>query len=254
MSDIIERIKSANQERSRSEMENKHRSEQQQSNTFNQKVIFDAFQSMVQALEGDTTKAQAIGQIFKALESHEDEFKTNKNDLHVLRSGLDTLQKQLETIPVNDLKQIPKFLQQRDTVKVSNLDELKGPMSDVLKAIKGQKLHVEAPKVEVKSPVVNVPAPVVNVEKTDLSPIKKGLEEVTKAVKNNKVPDSIKTEQTNTLICEKFDQFKLVYDDFDTDDEDPRVEAIIYYNKGKKVARINYTYDNSDNLIGGKKA
>lgn len=250
--DTIQRIKEANQNRAKQEQDKKLTTELVQSNSFNQKVIFDAFQSMVEALNGEKTKAEAISQIFKALEANDEKFKTSQSDMELLKSGLATLRQQLEEIPTDDLKKIPKFLEQRESVKVSNLDEVKDLLESLVEAVNNQELNVEAPVVNVEKPVVNVPAPVVNVDAPNLDPIKTELKEVTKAVKANKPSDVVKTEQMNTLISEKFDQFKLKYDEFDEESE--KIEAIVYYYKGKKVAQINYSYDDNGNLIGGKKA
>lgn len=252
MDSTIQRIREANQNRTKQAQETKLTTELVQSNSFNQKVIFDAFQAMTDALNGEKTKAEAISQIFKALEDNDERFKDSQTDMQMLKSGLKTLEQQLQEIPTDDLKKIPKFLEQRESVKVSNLDEVKDLLESLVDAVKNQELNVEAPVVNVEKPVVNVPAPVVNVDAPDLSPIKTELKEVTKAVKANKNPDVVKTEQTNTLIQEKFDEFKIKYDEFDEDSE--KIEAITYYYKGKKVARINYTYDESGNLLGGKKA
>lgn len=251
MNDTLQRIRQTNQQRIKDALEEQRSSKAAETNAFNQRVIFDAFQAMVDALNGEKTKSEAISQIFKALEENEEKFKNSQTDIQLLKSGLETLRGQLEEVPTDDLKKIPKFLEQRESVKVSNLSELKVSLESVLEAIKKQKLHVEAPVVNVPEAVVNVPTPVVNVDAPDLSPLSSGLEKVTKAVKANKQPDIVKTENTNTLITEKFDQFKLVYDEFDEGSD--KVEAIVYYNKGKKVARINYTYDDSGNLTGGKK-
>jgi chromosome segregation ATPase len=249
MSDTIQRIREANQARMAQSQSQAMQKSQIESNAATQRAIFESFKMMAEMFNSGQVKTS---EVFKILESLEGKHKTSKTEIEMIKAGLDTLQKQIGEIPVGDLKQLPKFLQQKDSVKVSNLDELKDLMSQVLEAIKEQETTVEAPVVNVEKPVVNVPAPVVNVDAPNLSPIEKGLRDVKDAVKSNKYPEVVKTEQVNTLVSETFDQWKCIYDEFDPESE--QVEAIVYYYKGKKVARINYTYDDSGRLKSGKKA
>jgi hypothetical protein len=252
--DGIQRIAQARQEREKNELTKQQLDTQANTSLHMQKVIFEAFQSMVDAIQGDKTKADAISQIFKVLEQLDEKTNVSKVEMESLKSGLATLEKELKAIPTGDLKQIPKFLQQRESIKIENIEEFTKAVEEVTKAVKAQKITVQAPKVEVKPPMVNVPAPVVNVAEPNLTPLTKGMEEVGKAIKSQKFPDVVKTETTNTLITEKFDEYKIKYDGLDEDDEDQKIEAIIYYLKGKQVARINYKYDSNGNLMGGKKA
>lgn len=120
-------------------------------------------------------------------------------------------------------------------------------IDELIRTIKSQEVNVEAP-------IVNVPeqeAPQVNVEAPDLAPISEALEVLGETVKKNKPPTKVKTEQMNTLINEKFDEYKIRYDEFD--EEDMKIEAVDYYYKGKKVATIKYSYTDDGELKGGKK-
>lgn len=246
--DALERIRQANQTKvARQQLEKQH-SEQMSANAAVQSAIFNSFQMMADMFKDGQTKMSDLFRIVEQL----DQSKLNANEAEVIKAGLKTLEKQIKDVPVDDLKQLPKFLERPDTIKVSNLTDIKQYFASLESAIKALKLNVEAPVVNVPEPVVNVPAPVVNVDAPNLNPIEKGLESVTKAVKANKLPERIKTEQQNSLINFEFDEWRGVTDEFD-DGENPRYEATIYYSKGKKVARINYKYDDNGNLVGAKR-
>lgn len=246
--DALERIRQANQQKAQQEQNMQLQREQMQSSTMAQKAIFDAFRVVTDMVSSGEMKTS---QVFKLLEQLESEQKASATDVEVIKAGLKTLEKQIREVPVNDLKQLPKFLERPDAVKVSNLEDVKKYFSSLESAIKALKLNVEAPVVNVPEPVVNVPAPVVNVDAPDMRPVQNGLESVTKAVKSIKYPDRIKTEQQNSLINFEFDEYKLIRDEFE--DDDPRLEATVYYLNGKKVARIDYMYDDSGNLKGAKR-
>ncbi len=248
MDDRIRAIREANQARAASQQFNRQHQEQMGANSAVQSAIFNSFQMMADMFKDGQTKMSDIFRVVEELEKS----KLSTSEAEVIKAGLKTLEKQIKDVPVDDLKQLPKFLERPDTMKVSNLSDVKQYFSSLESAIKALKLNVEAPVVNVPEPVVNVPAPVVNVDAPDLNPIQKGLESVTKAVKANKMPERIKTEQQNSLINFEFDEWRGVTDEFD-DGENPRHEATIYYSKGKKVARINYKYDDNGNLVGAKR-
>lgn len=251
MEDSLSRLRQLNQQKSEQELSKKRHTEQVNSNAAMQRAIFSAFQSMTEALNGEKTKAEAISQIFRVLEQLDEKHKASEVDVQMLKAGLSTLEKELQEIPTDDLKKIPKFLERPDTMKVSNLKDIKEYFTDVTKAIKALKLNVEAPVVQAPKPVV-VPAPKVDVEAPDLTPLTTSMDGVKKAVEKNKPLKLVKTEQMNTLIPEKFDEWKITYNTMDEDADDPEIDYITYYNKSKKVAKIKYSYKNG-NLIGGKR-
>ena len=249
MNNTIDRIRQANQQRTQNEESNKLAREQVQSNTAVQSAIFDAFRLVTDMVSNGQMKTS---QIFRIIEELDGKFDVSKTQLEVLKAGLSTLEEQLKDLPLDDMKKLPKFLERPDSMKIKNLDDLGKFFTSLEKSIKSMKLDVKAPVVNVPEAVVHVPAPVVNVDAPDMTPVSKGLQDVTKAVKANKHPDVVKTEQTNTLISEKFDSFKIVYDDDFDDSDDPDIEAIKYYMGKKLVATIKYEYKDGQ-LMGGRK-
>jgi chromosome segregation ATPase len=252
MSDTLERIRQANQKRAEDEAKERQHQNQVESAKSLEKVLFHSFQSLVTVLEGNKTKGEAIALIADALDELKSKQGDNSTELATVKAGLEELEKQIKEVPTDSLKQMPKFLQQRETIKVTNLAELDNGFKQVEKAIKGMKLHVDAPKVDVKAPVVNVPETVVNVPEVDLLPLQAAMLDVTKAVKALKPKGATETKPINTLVTEAFDEYRLVYDTFD-DDSEPQVEAIDYYLNNKKVARVKIKYNEDGLLLGGKK-
>ena len=249
MDNAIERIRQANQTRLIQSQDEKRHTEQLESNKETQQVMFDVFRRISDMMSQGDFK---IAQLVKALEELEST-KLSKTELEVVKSGLSTLEKQIQEVPVDDLKKLPKFLERPDSVKVNNLKDLESLLGNIEKAIGDLDLKVEPPVVNVPKANVVVPAPVVNVPKQDLSPITKSLDAVAKEVKNNKPLKQVTTKQLGSLLDFDFDEYKLKYDEMLEDEDEPRLEATSYYLKGKKVATIKYTYDDDNKLIGGKK-
>jgi hypothetical protein len=250
----LDKIRQVNDKKADSDLQLKLHKEQLDSSDSLQRILFDSFNSLVSVLEGNGTKGEAIGLIVNALEKLDKDIGANKTETALIKSGLSTLEEQLKDIPTGELKQIPKFLEQRETVKVSNLDGLESALKGLETAIKAQKLSVKSPDVNVQAPEVHVPAPVVNVPAMDLEPLQTLISEVKTVLTKLKSPSVQKTEQQNTLISEKFDEYKVVYAGKFDDDEDTRVSATQYFLAGKKVATLKYSYDKEGNLTGVKKA
>lgn len=256
MTDSIDRIRQANAAKAEAEAKDRKHHEQVASSKSLESTLFQGFQSLVSVLEGGNTKGEAISLIVEMLDTLKDSNKDNHTDIKLIQSGLKTLEEQLSTIPTDSLKKIPKFLEQRDTIKVTNFKELEDGFTKIEEAVKSIKLDLKAPVVKVDTPVVNVPAPIVNVAEPNLEPLQGALREVTKAVKANK-PElkdgAIKTYSAQGLINQEFDEYRLVYKSTLVDGAEPVISGITYWNAGKKVATLKYTYDSEGNLTGGKR-
>jgi antitoxin component YwqK of YwqJK toxin-antitoxin module len=251
----IERIAQVNQANAQQELSTKRHAQEQLNSVQLQETILKSFQALVKYLEGNISKTQVVNQLEKigtpdvyevvdAVSSLHETIKTHENtDLSEITSVMKQMLEETKKIPKSEIK-IPEH---KEKDYVAQFKSLTDAVKAVEKQVKAQKLVAEAP-------VVNVPAPKVNVEAPDLTPIEKGLKDVSKAVKANKTPDVVKTEQINTLINEKFDEYRITWDGLEEDDDDQKIEAITYYLNGKKVARIKYVYNSNGKLIGGKKA
>lgn len=158
-----------------------------------EKSVLTALSQLVKYLDGHTTKTEIVNQlkeigtpdalkVVSAVNELHSTLKTHKNtDL----SEVSTLLKKILAEQSKPAKEI-KFPEQKDTVKVSNLEEISVDNSDVVKAIKGIKLNVESPKVDVKAPIINV--------ETDLKPVQTALLDVLSAIKDIKIPETPKTD------------------------------------------------------------
>ncbi len=184
----IDKIRQVNDKKAELETKERQHKEQLDRSASLESVLFNSFQSLVTVLEGNGDKAEAIAMVVRALDKLDKEGSDNKTELATVKAGLTELEQQLKDVPIDSLKQIPKFLQQRDVIKVTNLSELDKGFAQIEKAIKNMELTVEAPQVSVKAPNVNVPAPIVNVPGTDLKPLQTAMLDVVKAVKAVKIP------------------------------------------------------------------
>jgi hypothetical protein len=161
--DSIKNIRDINQRNAQMKVEADRASEQSQSNAATQQVLFEAFQAMVEALRGDKTKSEAMARILQILDLNQQALEENKEKLEVLTLGLGTLEEELKALPEDGLKSIPRFLAQKEFVKVSNFDELSEMFGVMVEAIREHALNAAPPVVNVPEPVVNLPAPVVHV-------------------------------------------------------------------------------------------
>ncbi len=161
--------------------------------------MFKAFDALIRYMDGKTTKTEVVNQLKSISTPDVDKVVTalSKLDADVLANKLDL--KPLEAI-LNGVKRevslIPKShatFEQKDSVKVTNLDEVKFDTSDLEKAIKGLKLD---PKIDVKAPVVNV-------DKPDLKPLQDVMLDLLKAVKGQKYPEFPEIPKTDLSTVEK---------------------------------------------------
>lgn len=192
--DGIDKLRQANEKRVELELKDRQHKEQLASSASLENVLFSSFQSLISVLQGNATKAEAISLVVNALDKLEKTNQDNQMDLALVKSGLMALEKELKAIPTNSLKQIPKFLQQREVIRVTNLSDLDKGFNKIETAIKGMKLDVEAPQVHVDAPKVNLPTPIVNIPETDLKPLQKSMLDVVKAIKAIKVPEPDKVD------------------------------------------------------------
>lgn len=153
-----------------------------------ERSVIKALEEVVKFIDGKTTKTEVVNQltqigtpdalkVAEAVKQMHTTLKAHKNtDLTEVTSLLKQAVKELSK-PAKEIK-IPE---QKDTVKVSNLKDI--DFATLEKAIKGIVLD---PKIDVKSPEVTV--------NTDLEPVKKGLTDVVKAIKNIAYPEIPKTD------------------------------------------------------------
>ena len=160
-------------------------------------TLITAFNNLVKFLDGKTSKVEIINQlkeistpdvdkVVKVIEKLDKNIIDNKLDLRPLTESLNTIKRELSLIP----KTLPKF-EQKDSLKVSNLDEVVLDTTSLEKAIRELNLKVEAP--------------IINTEKVDVKPLQDIMLDLLKAFKSFKVeipeypefPEIPKTDLTN---------------------------------------------------------
>lgn len=171
----------------------------QQINDFESTVV-DGFTALIRFLDGKTTKTEVINQlksistpdvdkVVTAISKLDADILANKLDLTPLKQGLDSLKRELSLIP----KSLPKIPEQKDNIKVNNLDEVKLDTAKLEKAILGLKLD----------PQINVKASDVQIDYPDLKPLQDALKDVVSAVKNQKYPTFPDIPKTDLTKVEK---------------------------------------------------
>jgi hypothetical protein len=163
---------------------------------------------LIKFLDGKTTKTEVVNQlksistpdvdkVVTAISKLDKDILSNKLDIKPLKQGLDALKRELSLIP----KSLPKIPEQKDAIKVTNLNEVTLDTKDLEKAIKDLKLD---PKIDVASPTVNVDAP-------NLKPLQDVMLNLLKAVKNQKYPEFPKIDIPKTDLSKvekKLDEHK----------------------------------------------
>lgn len=229
------------------------------SSTQVQDTILSAVSSLITYLEGHITKTQVINQlesietpdvkyVVEALQLVDKSVRDNKPDNSELVALMQSMVKELSTLP----REVPTF-EQKDSVSVSNLATLEKGIESLQKAVNGLDLSVEAPDVHVEAP--------------DLTSIKDAMGKVEKAIKAipkptepekvfsgivDLVDGSVPIVQSNLIIEEKYDDFKIDYDDEMDEDNETVVGVRYYYNK-KKVAELRFEYNQNGNIRRGYK-
>ena len=190
-------------EANKAELGKQHANRTAQLNDFENTVV-DGFNALIRFIDGKTTKTEVVNQlksistpdvdkVVMAVSKLDRDVLANKLDLKPLVAQLNGIKREMSLVP----KSLPKIPEQKDTVKVSNLDEIKLDTTAVEKAIKNLKLD---PKIDVKAADVNVEAP-------DLKPIKDGLLEIVKVIKAQKYPE-VPVTDLKTVEKELADQTK----------------------------------------------
>ena len=149
-------------------------------------TVIRAFKTLIQFMDGKTTKTEVVNQlksistpdvdkVVQAVSKLDRDILTNKLDLKPITDALNGLKREITLLPKN----MPTAPEQKESVTVTNLDEVTLDTTSLEAAIKALKLD---PTIDVKAPVVNVDAP-------DLSPIKTVMLDVLKAIKGQKYPE-----------------------------------------------------------------
>lgn len=142
-------------------------------------TIVQAFNTLIRFMDGKTSKTEVVNQlksistpdvdkVVQALSKLDKDILSNKLDFKPVTDVLNGVKRELSLIP----KTLPKIPEAKDSVKVTNLSEIKLDTTAVEKAIKGLKLDVKAP--------------IINTEKTDITPLKDVMLDLLKAINNQK--------------------------------------------------------------------
>lgn len=201
--------------------ENRRKAEQQAQADQNQAIVqglqsldqnnVQAISALVRFLQGHTSKTEVVNQLKEI--GTPDAFKVMSavNDMHSTLKKLknadfsevvDRLNKLIEV----SSKEI-EIPEQREEVRVSNLNELSSEISSLEQAI-NRLANKKQPDVIVKAPDVNVGAPIVNVEQ-DFATLQKGLKDVVEAIRKQVFPEPIATDIT-PLVDEQKKSNKLL--------------------------------------------
>lgn len=162
-------------------------------------TIVKAFSVLIQFMDGKTTKTEVTNQlksistpdvdkVVVALSKLDKDILTNKLDLKPVVDALNGMKRELGLIP----KSLPKIPEAKDSVKVTNLDEIKLDTSEVVSAIKALKLEAKAP--------------IINEKDVDLKPLQNVMLDLLKAVQNQKpvvIPEFPKIPETDLSKVEK---------------------------------------------------
>lgn len=143
-----------------------------------QKDLVDGFNFLVKFLDGKTSKTEItnhlkqigtpdVEKVVKAVEKLDKTTIDNRIDLKPVLVALKGLKDSIIAIPTPD--------KPKDFIKVTNLDEIKFDVSEVIKAIKALDLKVD------------VKAPVINIEKPNLKPLQDLMLDLLKAFNKFKV-------------------------------------------------------------------
>lgn len=165
-------------------------------------TVVTSFKALLRYLDGKTTKTEVVNQlkeigtpdalkVVEAVNGLHETLKTHKNtDLSEVTTILRDVLTHVSEIP----KEHPEAPEQREDVKVTNLNDLGKYFEKLEFAVNAiAEKEIPAPVVNVPETKVNVEAPVVNVSQ-DFATLLKPLKDVVQAVKNIAIPAQIKTD------------------------------------------------------------
>lgn len=160
-------------------------------------TVLSATSSLIQYLEGHTTKTEVVNQltsistpdvdgVIKALEVLDTTIRDRPQaDL----SGVIQLMQEL----VNEARQLPKQLPDAPIIpQPIDYSQQLGGLKDAIQAVERV---VQAQKLVAEAPVVNVPETNVHVDAPDLQPLQQGFKDIVKAVSSIVIPE-YKTDNT----------------------------------------------------------
>jgi hypothetical protein len=166
-----------------------------------QSTMIGAFNHLIKYMDGKTTKTEVINQlksistpdvdkVVVALSKLDQDVLDSRIDLKPLLEAMNGVKRELSLIPKSHAPQI----EQKDSIKVSNLDDVKLDTTELIKAVKALDLKVD------------VKAPVVNVEKTNLKPLQDVMLDLLKAINKQKpveIPKFPEVPKTDLAKVEK---------------------------------------------------
>lgn len=196
-----------------------------------QQQMVEALRSVVDWMNGRTLKTEVINQLKSVSTPDVDKVVEAITKLDGTVSG--------QTFDTTRLEQALQGVS-LDSVRVTNLSDLDKRLDAITKAVKSIKFD----------PIIDVQTPeaVVTVQSESLAPLQNAMLQVVQAVKAIELPEV--GEQVNyNFVDERFDEYRVEY--YDDDDDMPA--ATDYFLKGKKVARVEYKYNRSGNLVGAKR-
>jgi hypothetical protein len=120
-------------------------------------TVVKAFNVLIQFMDGKTTKTEVTNQlksistpdvdkVVQAVSKLDKDILSNKLDLTPVIQALNGMKRELGLIP----KSHPKAIEQKDSITVTNLSEVKLDTTEVVSAIKALKLDVKAPIINEK--------------------------------------------------------------------------------------------------------
>lgn len=154
-------------------------------------TVIEAFNALIKFMDGKTTKTEVVNQlksistpdidkVVEAVSKLRTDILTNQLDLKPVLEALNGLKSEITSLPGN----MPTAPEQKESIKIANIDEISFDTSSLEAAINNLKLD---PTIDVKAPIVKVEAP-------DLDPIKKVMLDVLNAINKQKPVEIPKTD------------------------------------------------------------